>query len=91
MKLAALLCGKQRAIHGPAVNVPTNLIPLCTLLPRLPSQTKMANTKLKKKSYYKDILYEYIQPGKVHVRTCSPAVVENEVHVSTVQGYLDQQ
>ena len=37
MKMVALPCGKQRAIHGPAVNVPTDLTPVCTLLPRLPS------------------------------------------------------
>ena len=38
MKMVALPCGKQRAIHGPAVNVPTDLTPVCTLVPRLPSQ-----------------------------------------------------
>ena len=37
IEMVALPCGKQRAIHGPAVNVPTNLTPVCTLLPRLPS------------------------------------------------------
>ena len=31
MKMVALPCGKQRAIHGPAVNVPTDLTPVCTL------------------------------------------------------------
>ena len=41
MKMVALPCGKQRAIHGPAVNVSTDLTPVCILLPRLPSQTQM--------------------------------------------------
>ena len=30
MKLVALPCGKQHAIHGPAVNVPTDLTPVRT-------------------------------------------------------------
>ena len=30
MKLVALPCGKQHAIHGPAINVPTGLTPVCT-------------------------------------------------------------
>ena len=29
--MVALPCGKQRAVHGPAVNVPTDLTPVCTL------------------------------------------------------------
>ena len=33
MKMVALPCGKQRAIHGPAVNVSTDLHPVCDLLP----------------------------------------------------------
>ena len=53
MKMVALPCGKQRAIHGPAVNVPTDLTPVCTLLPRLPSQTQMVPMKLKRKLCYK--------------------------------------
>ena len=47
MKMVALPCGKQRAIHGPAVNVPTDLTPVCTLLPRLPSQAQMVPMKLR--------------------------------------------
>ena len=38
MKMVALPCGKHKAIHGQAVNVPTDLHPVCDLLPRLPSQ-----------------------------------------------------
>ena len=41
MKMVALSSGKQRAIRGPAVNVPTDLQPICSLLPRLPSQAQM--------------------------------------------------
>ena len=52
MKTVALPCGKQCAIHGPAVNVPTDLTPVCTLLPRLPSQMQMVPMKLKRKLSY---------------------------------------
>ena len=66
MKMVALPCGKQRAIHGPAVNLPTDLKPACTLLPRLPSQTRIIPMKLKRKLSYKGhYMYQYIQPGKV--------------------------
>ena len=67
MKMVALPCGKQRAIHGPAVNVPTYLLtPVCTLLPRLPSQTQMVPMKLKRKLCYRGhYMYQYIRPSKV--------------------------
>ena len=48
MKMVALPSGKQHAIHGPAVNVPTDLTPVCTLLPRLTSQAQMVPMKLKR-------------------------------------------
>ena len=35
MKMVALPSGKQRCIHGPAVNVPSELDSVCTVLPRL--------------------------------------------------------
>ena len=66
MKMVALPGGKQRAIQGPAVNVPTDLNPVCSLLPRLPSQTQMVPMKLKGKLCYKGhYMYEYVQPQKV--------------------------
>ena len=37
MKVVALPTGKQRSIHGPAVNVPSKVDTICELLPRLPS------------------------------------------------------
>lgn len=66
MKMVALPCGKQRAIHGPAVNVPTDLTPVCTLLPRLPSQAQMVPMKLKRKLCYKGhYMYQYVRPAKI--------------------------
>ena len=37
MKMVALPSGKQRSIHGPAVNVPSRVDTICDVLPRLPS------------------------------------------------------
>lgn len=48
MKMVALSSGKQRAIHGPAVNVPIDLQPIYSLLPRLPLQAQMVPMKLKR-------------------------------------------
>ena len=68
MKMVALPRGKQRAIHGPAVNVPTSLAPLCTLLPRLPSQVQLVPLKLKRRlSYRGHYMYDYVRPAKVLV------------------------
>ena len=52
MKLVALPTGKQRCIHGPAVNVPSKQDSLCDLLPRLPSQTELVPLKLKRKLHF---------------------------------------
>ena len=66
MKMVALATGKQRSIHGPTVNVPTDLSTVCSLLPRLPSQTQMVPMKLKRKLSYKGhYMYEYVRPDKV--------------------------
>ena len=66
MKMVALPCGRQRAIHGPAVNVPTDLHPVCNLLPRLPSQAQVVPMKLKRKLCYKGhYMYDYVRPAKV--------------------------
>ena len=67
MKIVALPRGKQCAIHGPVVNVPTDLTPVCTLLPRLPSQTQMVPMKLERKLCYKGHHMYHIRPTKVLV------------------------
>ena len=60
MKMVALVSGKQRCIHGPAVNVPSKLDSVCTLLPRLPSETELVPLKLKRKLSYKGhYMYDY--------------------------------
>ena len=63
MKMVALPRGKQTAIHGPAINVPTNLDKICTLLPRLPKEAEIIPFKLKRKFAYKShYMYDYIRP-----------------------------
>ena len=53
MKMVALPSGKQRSIHGPAVNVPSKVDTICDVLPRLPSQSELVPLKLKRKVAYK--------------------------------------
>ncbi len=66
MKMVALPTGKQRCIHGPAVNVPSELDNICTLLPRMPSEASMIPLKLKRKLRYKGhYMYSYVRPDKV--------------------------
>ncbi len=63
MKMVALPSGKQRCIHGPAVNVPSKLDNVCTVLPRLPSQSELVALKLKRKLSYKGhYMYDYVTP-----------------------------
>ena len=65
MKMVALPTGKQRCIHGPAVNVPTDLSSVCNLLPRLPSQCQILPMKLKRKLQYRGhYMYDFIRPDK---------------------------
>ena len=53
MKMVALPSGKQWCIHGPAVNVSSKVDTICTVLPRLPSQTELVPLKLKHKLAYR--------------------------------------
>ena len=66
MKMVALPCGKQSCIHGPAVNVPSKVDRVCTMLPRLPSGCELAPLKLKRKlSYNGHYLYDYVSPEEL--------------------------
>ena len=66
MKMVALPTGKQRSIHGPAVNVPAKVDTVCNILPRLPSQSELVPLKLKRKLAYKGhYMYDYITPQKL--------------------------
>ena len=66
MKMVALPSGRHHCVHGPAVNIPTNLDPVCSLLPRLPSQTQILSMKLKRKLCYRRYyMYDYVRPDKI--------------------------
>ena len=66
MKMVALPSGKQRCIHGPAVNVPSKLDNVFTMLPRMPSEASMIPLKLKRKLRYKGhYMYDYVRPDEV--------------------------
>ena len=65
MKMIALPSGKQKAIHGPAVNVPAKVDTVCEVLPRLPLQTEIIPLKLKRKVAYRGhYMYDYVTPQK---------------------------
>ena len=65
MKMVALPSGKQRSIHGPAVNVPSKVDTICDVLPRLPSQSELVPLKLKRKVAYRGhFMYDYLTPQK---------------------------
>ena len=84
MKIVALPKGKQKAIHGPAVNVPTQLDTICNLLPRLPNECEIIPMKLKRRLCYKShYMYDL-----VHVQNIIDALnwlIENNIHYSDVK------
>ena len=53
MKLVKLPRGKQKGIKGAAVDVPADLGPACTLLPRIPTEAHIISLKLKRKLEYR--------------------------------------
>ena len=66
MKMVALPKGRQKSIQGPAINVPTQLHHICTLLPRLPEDAQIVALKLKRKLIYKGhYMYDHVRPHKV--------------------------
>ena len=73
MKMVALLCGKQRVIHGPAVNVPTNLTPVCTS-PKASISNSDGSHEAEEEIVLQGTLHVPVHsPSK---STCSPTVVE---------------
>ncbi|XP_035687700.1 uncharacterized protein LOC118423592 [Branchiostoma floridae] len=66
MKLVGLPKGGQKSIHGSAVNVPSKLQSVMSLLPRLPATAEVVPLKLKRKLIYKGHhMYEFIRPSRV--------------------------
>ena len=52
IKLVSLPAGGQKGIHGNAVNIPSNLEAITTVLPHIPKSVKVIPLKLKKKLSY---------------------------------------
>ena len=68
MTLVALPAGKQRCIHGPAVNIPVKIssVITTTTLPRLPDDAQLIPLKFKQKLSYKGhYMYDFITPEKI--------------------------
>ena len=65
MKMVALPSGKQRRIHGPAVNVPSKIDCVCTMPPRLPSDCELVPLKLKRSYPTKVTICIYVSPQKL--------------------------
>ncbi len=66
IRLISLPRGKQKGIKGAAVNVPADLGPVCTLLPRLPTEAHIVPLNLKRKLEYKHAyLKDLIKPTKI--------------------------
>ena len=65
MKMMALPSGKQRSLHGPAINIPSKVDTICNVLSRLPAQTELVPLKLKRKlAYHGHYMYDYGVPQK---------------------------
>ena len=76
-------CGKQCAIHGPAINVPTDVTSAYTLLPRLLSQTQMVPMP-KEEAMLQGALY--VPVHSTSKGACSFTVVETEQLI--IRGYI---
>ena len=91
MKMVALPSGKQRSIHGPAVNVPAKVDTICDVLPQLPSQSELVPLKLKRKVAYKGYyMYDYIRPQKLFealrfLKANNPLYANIDIHEEWVE------
>ena len=95
MKLVKLPRGKQKGIRGAAVNVPADLGPACTLLPRLPADAHIVSLKLKRKLEYKQAyLHDVIHPEKVisalhYLKNNNPLYADIEINEDWIRGWQD--
>ena len=95
MKLVKLPRGKQKGIKGAAVNVPADLGPACTLLPRLPPDIHIVSLKLKRKLEYKQAyLHDTIRPEKVitalhYLKNNNPLYADIEINEDWIRGWQD--
>ena len=93
MKMVALPSGKQRSIHGPAVNVPSKVDVICDVLPRYPSQ--LIPLKLKRKIAYRShYMYDYVRPQKVlgalrYLKAKNPLYADIDVNEQWFEEAMD--
>ena len=94
MKMVALPSGKQRSIHGPAVNVPSKVDTICDVLPRLPSQSELVPLKLKRKIAYRGhYMYDYVTPQKLldalrFLKASNPLYADIDVNEQWVEAAM---
>ena len=95
MKLVKLPRGKQKGIKGAAVNVPADLGPACTLLPRIPTDSHIISLKLKRKLEYKHAyLHDTIRPEKVitalnYLKNHNPMYADIEINENWIQSWKE--
>ena len=94
MKMVALPSGKQRSIHGPAVNVLSKVDTICDVLPRLPSQSELVPLKLKRKIAYRGhYMYDYVTPQKLldalrFLKASNPLYADIDVNEQWVEAAM---
>jgi hypothetical protein len=85
MKILALPCGKQKAIHGCVVNVPVNPEETYSILPHLPSSTECIKVKLKRKIEYRGhVMVQHIRPWKIMGALQHLKTVERNPHFEDI-------
>ena len=96
MKLVKLPRGKQKGIKGAAVNVPADLGPACTLLPRIPSDAHLISLKLKRKLEYRQAyLHDTIRPEKVltalnYLKSHNPMYADIKINENWIEIWKQQ-
>ena len=96
MKLVELQRGKQKGIKGAAVNVPADLGPACSLLPRIPADAHIIRLKLKGKLEYKQAyLHDTIWPEKVlialhYLKAHNPLYADIEINENWIQTWQEE-
>jgi hypothetical protein len=77
----------------PAVNVPSKLDSVCTVLPRLPSQTELIPLKLKRKLVYKGhYMYDYVTPEKLmNALRWLKTILPEEFHGASIRAQYTSQ
>ena len=95
MKLVKLPWGKQKGIKGAAVNIPADLGPAFSLLPRIPTDAHIISLKLKRKLQYKQAyLHDTIWPEKVitalrYLKNNNPEYSDININENCIQTWRE--